>query len=171
MNIGKNPALTAILLGGLIAATVDIGAATTINGVNPLSILRGIASGLIGTRVHGSGIPGSLLGLVLQWSMGVVIAAIYMAATSRMPTLRRRWQLTGTLAGVVIYFVMSWLVVPLSAAPFRPGFTLHDMLGAFTPVDAFIENLLAMILFGLIIAYFARNTPSSRADPPSEPSN
>ncbi|MFI4920161.1 MAG: hypothetical protein ACHQAZ_00805 [Gammaproteobacteria bacterium] len=163
MKAVKHPVLAAILLGGLIASTLDIGCAVLINGLGPAPILRGIASGLIGTAVHGSGLPGALLGLVLQWVMGILIATIYMAATTSMPKLRRRWQLSGALAGVVIYFIMSWLVVPLSAAPFRSQFTLHDMLGAFTPFGAFVENLLAMVLFGLIIAYFARNAAPARA--------
>jgi hypothetical protein len=51
---------------------------------------------------------------------------------------------------------MNYLVVPLSAAPFRPHFGLHELLTAFTPYK-FIANLLAMLLFGLIVAFSARN--------------
>jgi hypothetical protein len=55
---------------------------------------------------------------------------------------------------------MNYLVVPLSAAPFRPHFALHPLLTAFTPYKL-VANLLAMILFGLIIAFSTRNA----ADP------
>jgi hypothetical protein len=59
--------------------------------------------------------------------------------------LKRSWALGGFLYGLVIFFVMSYIVVPLSAAVPKPEFTLQ----------AFAENLLAMIVFGLIIAFFA----------------
>ncbi len=51
----------------------------------------------------------------------------------------------GTLYGLVIFLVMSFAVVPLSRAVPQPAFTL----------PAFVENLLAMILFGLIVAFCA----------------
>jgi len=54
---------------------------------------------------------------------------------------RRRWLARGVAAGVVIFLVMNYLVVPLSAAPFRPRFTLHGFAAAFK-ADKFIENLL-----------------------------
>ena len=38
----------AILYGGFIAGTIDIGVASLINGISPWVILRAIASGLLG---------------------------------------------------------------------------------------------------------------------------
>jgi hypothetical protein len=58
---------------------------------------------------------------------------------------------------VVIFVVMNYVVVPLSAAPFRPRLDFHELLTAFTPYK-FVANLLAMILFGLIIAFLMRNS-------------
>src|SRR5580693_459172 len=67
----------AILLGGLIAGTLDIGAAALINGRNPLVILLVIASGLLGKASFQGGLPAAILGLVLQWLMSLLISAIF----------------------------------------------------------------------------------------------
>jgi uncharacterized membrane protein YagU involved in acid resistance len=88
-----------------------------------------------------------LLGLVPQWAMSILIAAIYSFAASMWPVLARRWVLWGTLYGVVVFIVMNYVVVPLSAVHRIPHFTAR----------MFAENMLAMLLFGLIVAYFARN--------------
>jgi uncharacterized membrane protein YagU involved in acid resistance len=150
----KHPAFT-IVLAGLIAGTIDIGSACIINSLHPVVILHAIASGLIGKRAFTGGMSTGLLGLVLQWAMSILIAAIYVAATAARPAWRHRWVSTGSIAGVVIFAVMNYLVVPLSAAPFRPPLTVHGLLTAFS-MGKFFANLAAMILFGLIIGYGVR---------------
>jgi len=144
----------AILLGGLIAGTIDVGAASLINLVNPLRILRTIAAGLIGLAAarHG-GIPVAALGLLLQWSMALIIAAIYVLAGRALPVLRTRWLLCGPAYGVTIFLVMNYVVLRLSALAVTPDFT----------AQAFAENVLAMLLFGTIVAWSAsRYAPVSK---------
>lgn len=143
--------LRAILVGGLVAGTIDIGAAALISRVSPVLISHYIASGLIGKAAFSSGAPAACLGVILQWAMSVLIAAIYWHVTARMPRLRARWWLGGLLAGVVIYLVMNLLVMPFSAAPV----TLHQIIARFTLVKG-AENLAAMLVFGLIVAFCAR---------------
>jgi hypothetical protein len=150
-------ALNTIVVAGLISGTVDIGFAAVINWLSPVVILHAIASGLIGKASFNGGGATALLGLLLQWAMSILIAALYLATTAGLPGLRRRWTLTGLIAGIVTFFVMNYLIVPLSAAPFRPDFNLHAVLTHFTPYK-FAANLLAMVLFGLIIAFCARDT-------------
>ena len=141
---------------GLVAGTIDIGAASLINRLSPVVILQAIASGLLGKGAFGGGTATASVGLLVQWAISILIAAIYLMVTTPWPGMRRRWLLTGVLAGAVIFVIMNYLVVPLSAAPFRPHFGLHPLLTAFTPFK-FVANLLAMILFGLIVAFSARN--------------
>jgi uncharacterized membrane protein YagU involved in acid resistance len=150
-------ALNAIVVAGLISGSVDIGAAAVINWLSPVVILHAIASGLIGKASFTGGGGTALLGLLLQWAMSILIAAIYLVVTAPLAGMRRRWTLTGLIAGIVIFFAMNYLVVPLSAAPFRPEFNLYALLTHFTPFK-FAANLLAMLLFGLIIAFCARAT-------------
>ena len=152
MKTNLSPTLSAILMGGLIASTIDIGAASIIYHANPLGVMRAVASGVMGEHVRGSGLVGSSLGMVLQWLMGIIIAAIYVHVSRGLGILERlnRWWLGAGIAyGVVIYFVMNDVVVPLSASP-RPA-----VEPPFDP-QLFAENMLAMILFGVIVAFFAR---------------
>ena len=145
----------AILLGGLIAGTIDVGAAALINGVNPIRILHFIAGGILGKAALASDPINPALGLALQWIMSLLIAAVYVFAAQRLPLLRRRWIECGLAYGVVVFFVMNYVVVPLSAWRKVPSFT----------VASFVENLIAMLLFGVIVAYFVRDAaPGARVE-------
>jgi len=132
------------IYAGLIAGTIDIGAACTINMVGPGPILRFIASGLLGTPLpHETWVY--CLGMGLQWMMSIIIAAIFVIAATKIPALLRRWIAAGIAYGIVVYFVMTFVVVPLSKAK-----------SGHVTMSSFVENLLAMILFGLIVAYMAQ---------------
>ena len=131
--------------GGLLAGSVDIGAAALINMASPLRMLLAIASGLLGKAAFHGADGVMLLGLVLQWGMSVIIAAVYSLAAYRFPGLARRWVLGGALYGVIVFLVMNFVVVPLSAAPFRLGLTAAKI----------IPNLVAMLVFGWIVAFMA----------------
>jgi len=140
--------LVAILLGGFVAGTIDIGAACLINGRDPIFICQIIAGGVLGRESLHGGLNSAALGLVLQWAMGCIIAAIFVAAAQVIPFLARRWLVSGLAYGVGIYFVMNMVVVPLSRIG---GKGYH-----FVPVR-FAEDMLAMLLFGVIVAWFARS--------------
>ncbi|MGH8180333.1 MAG: YybH family protein [Steroidobacteraceae bacterium] len=155
--------MRAIVIGGLVAGTVDIGAAALINHASPVLIAHFIATGLLGKAALSAGASAAYLGLVLQWAMSIVIAAIYWSVTARMPRLRERWWLGGLLAGVIIYLVMNFVVLPLSAAPV----TLHQLVAHLT-VAKVVDNLVAMLVFGLIIAFCARYLGSRAGSYPGE---
>jgi hypothetical protein len=141
-------ALRSTLLGGLVAGTVDIGAASLINWVNPLVICQAIASGLLGRASFHEGASSVALGLVLQWLMSILIAACCVFAGRRLPILRKRWVESGLAFGFITFLVMNYVVVPLSAVGHAPRFSTRT----------FVENMLAMLLFGVIISSFARET-------------
>jgi hypothetical protein len=139
--------LRASVAGGFVAGSVDIGSAAVIYHASPLLIMRAIAGGLLGPRALGMGLAVSLLGLVLQWAMSILIAGIYCALLPSLPgRLRRNILLTGCGCGVIVFVVMEFLVVPLSALHHWPHVTIPWL----------VENLLAMALFGCIIAGIAR---------------
>lgn len=140
--------LVPILLGGFIAGTIDIGAACLINAASIPVILKAIASGVLGKASFQQGAGAAALGLALQWGMSILIAAIFVVAGGKLPALRRRWVAAGLAYGVAIFIVMNYVVMPLSAVGHIPHFT---------PAH-FVENLLAMLLFGSIVAFFARDT-------------
>ena len=138
--------LKSILLGGFIAGTVDIGAAALINLISPIVILRYVAVGVLGRRSLDMGMTSAVLGMLLQWAMSILIAAVFVLATRPLPAIRRHWTTSGLAYGVIVFFVMNYVVVPLSAVGRLPRFT----------TASFAENMLAMLLFGVIVAYFAR---------------
>jgi uncharacterized membrane protein YagU involved in acid resistance len=141
--------LTAILFGGLVAGTIDIGSACLINGLSPVVILHAIASGALGKASYAGGLNTVGLGLLLQWGMSLIIAAIFVFAAQAIPLLARLWLAAGLAYGIGIFIVMSFVVVPLSNAYPKP----HGI----PPLTNIVENLLAMLLFGVIVAWFARD--------------
>jgi uncharacterized membrane protein YagU involved in acid resistance len=137
--------LSAVLYGGFVAGTLDIGAAALINMISPIVILKAIASGVLGKPAFAGGTSVAILGLVLQWAMSLLIAAIFVFAARRLPRLVVHWPTWGVAYGVVVFFVMNYVVRPLSAAWPKTHFT----------PASFVWNMLAMLLFGLIVAYCA----------------
>jgi len=147
--VRAHSAWRAILLGGLIAGTIDIGAASLIVGRDPIFILHVIAGGLLGkTAAFAGGTVTAVVGLVLQWAMAILIAAIFVFGKRLVPMARGNWIASGVAYGIIIFFVMNYVVVPLSAYHRMPHFTALS----------FGENLAAMLLFGLIVSYCARTT-------------
>jgi hypothetical protein len=136
-----------MVLAGIVAGTLDIGAACLINQVGPVIICQAIARGILGKASFGEGLASAAFGLALQWLMSVLIAACCFFAARRLPrTLKGRWAVTGLLFGLVIFLVMNYVVVPLSAVGHVPHFETPKL----------IENLIAMLIFGLILSFFAR---------------
>ena len=141
----------AILVGGLVAGTVDIGAAALINMLDPRIILRFIAGGLLGNAALQGGVGVVWLGLLLQWAMSLVIATIFVLAAMRLRWMAARWILAGLAYGVIVFAVMNYVVMPVSA---------WHRINHFTPAK-FVENLPAMLVFGLIIAFCAKRFPGA----------
>jgi uncharacterized membrane protein YagU involved in acid resistance len=144
--------LNPILLGGFVAGTIDIGAACLIYRLSPEIVLRAIAQGVLGPHAFDGGWRAPALGLLLQWVMSIVIAACCVVASERVSRLKRSWRTATVVYGVVIFLVMNYVVVPLSAVGKMPHFT----------PTLFMENLLAMLLFACIIVWTARRFESER---------
>ena len=110
-------------------------------------LLQFIASGLLGPAAFAGGLGSALLGLMLHVLFSLVIAAVFMLAATRLPVLRRNLIFGGPLYGIVVYFVMNFVVTPLSAAPPPEGITLA-VIG-----EGIIGHAL---LIGLPLAFIAR---------------
>jgi hypothetical protein len=138
--------LNAILLGGLIAGAIDIGAASLISGRSLGFIVQFIAGGLLAKATFDGGTGTMALGFFLQELMGLLIAGVYVMLARGVPLLARRWVISGLGYGVIVFLVMNYVVLPLSAWKSIPHFTAMK----------FAENMAAMLVFGLIVAFFAR---------------
>jgi uncharacterized membrane protein YagU involved in acid resistance len=116
----------AILYGGLIAGALDLAAAiisNAIRGIEPVRIMQSISSGLMGSSAYEQGAASVSLGVVLHFLMMWIICAIYYAASRRLPVLTARPLVMGVLYGIVVYLVMNFVVLPLSAFPHQLAFT------------------------------------------------
>lgn len=147
----RKPAAFAILAGGGIAATFDIVYAIVYSWIRakvpPITIVQSVASGLIGQRAYEGGAATAALGLCLHYAMGFIIASIFWLASRRLQFMTERAVLAGLLYGICVYFVMNFVVLPLSAFP-TP--ITH------APVRMAINIVAHMILFGLPIALATR---------------
>ena len=127
--------LRAVLIGGSIAATLDILFAITYaatNGLTPLKLLQTVASGLLGNAAFDGGVPAAMLGLAGHFGMSYLWATLFMAAASRLPQLVAKPAVAGPIFGILVFFTMRLVVLPLSAFPYpvsfsQPGATL-DLL-------------------------------------------
>jgi hypothetical protein len=114
--------LIAILLGGLVAGALDIIYAFIVYGplsygLTPVQVLQSVAAGLVGRAAsRAGGMDTALLGLAAHFAIATIMAAVFVLAASRIGALTRKAILWGFLFGLVLYVVMNYIVVPLSAA-------------------------------------------------------
>lgn len=122
--------LLAILWGGLLCGVLDIAAAFIVYGamgVGPRSLLQGIASGLLGRSAFLYGAPTALLGFVLEFVIATGAAAVYVMAAGFFSFLTRRPWIAGPLYGIIVYWFMQLVVLPLSRYG-HPRFSLEPTL-------------------------------------------
>ena len=142
--------VTYALFGGLIAAVLDIAYAIIFfgfRGVSAQRILQSVASGMLGARAYEGGSTSAVLGLALHFALMLVIALIFFVAARRVRWLTERPYLAGALYGVLVYWTMNLVVVPLSASP--GTFSWH-------PVIVPAGLLVHIVLIGLPIAWAVR---------------
>jgi hypothetical protein len=133
--------ITAILVGGGIAATLDIVYAILRNGgygKSPLWVLQSVASGWLGNGAFESGVAGGAIGLVSHYAILFIAAALYWSASQRFPVLRTQWLICGALFGVAVYCFMNFVVLPLSAFPFNPKYPAMKLVEGFASHAVFV---------------------------------
>lgn len=139
----------AILLGGLTVAALDgldaLVFFTGILGAPAMRVFQAIAAGLMGRAAFQGGVPTLLLGLALHLFNATCIVAVYVLASRKLGVLTRRPVLCGCIYGLLVYGVMNFVVIPLSA------------LTAHVHLPGLVNGLLGHpLLVGLPAALFAR---------------
>ena len=113
------PVPHALLYGTLAVGTLDIVDAFIffgLRGARPIRILQSIAAGVLGREAFNGGWGTAALGLALHFFIAFVIVLVFLAASQRMPMLARQPVLVGVIYGIAVYLVMTFVVVPASAA-------------------------------------------------------
>ncbi|MEP6506170.1 MAG: hypothetical protein ABJD97_22730, partial [Betaproteobacteria bacterium] len=116
-----------VVLAGVVGATFDITYAILYygwRGIGAERIFHTIASGLLGKAAFDGGLPVAALGLALHYGIVIVAAAIFLAAARRIAWLHEEPIVAGALFGLCIYGFMNFVVLPLSAYPFKQQFPL-----------------------------------------------
>ena len=98
----------------LVAGTLDILSAflwAVLAGGDPANVLPAVASGPLGDGVRDSALAAPL-GLAVHLAIMLIMATAYVLAASRIPILKRNWLVAGLLYGLLLWFVMYWIVLP-----------------------------------------------------------
>ncbi len=123
----------AILIGGLIAGTLDISYAFifyyTWRGTGPVRILQSVASGALGASAFTGGLKVAAVGAFFHFLIAIGAAAVYYLASRRLEFMLNRPVISGVLFGICVYLFMNYVVLPLSRIPFKPSTALIVIIG------------------------------------------
>lgn len=150
---GDSPgsAARAIGAGGLVAGILDVTFAMLFYGVARGStasiVLRSVASGWLGEAAFEGGAATAALGLATHFLIAFGAATVFYVLSGWFPVLRSRPVPAGIGFGIGLYLFMNFLVIPLSAAPFRASTAPRSLLPALAA---------HLFLIGLPIALCAR---------------
>ena len=147
-----------VLAGGLVAGTFDITYACVFwaikAGVSPERIFQSVARGLLGAASFRGGAATAALGLFLHYFIATAMSVVYYFAAREWAPLHKYPLRCGAVYGLCAYIVMTYVVVPLSAAGGGGG-----------PQDKLwvaLSILVHMFLIGVPIAYFTRRAIASK---------
>jgi len=152
-----------VLAGGLVAGALDITYACVFwalkADVPAQRIFQSVAAGLLGKGSFDGGWSTAGLGLALHFFIATLMSLTYYLVARSWPALWRRAVRSGILYGLLLYGIMNYIVVPLSAA--GGG-------GRKAPVWVGLSIVVHMFLIGLPIALFTRQAMrATTASPPA----
>jgi hypothetical protein len=127
----KNDLTKAILAGGLSVGVLDFLGACISNasrGVTPVRIGQSVASGLIGARAFQGGYKTAALGVLLHFVIALCAATVYVLASRKIPMLTEQTILSGVLYGILVFWFMQLVVLPLSAIAFKQSFAVRTVV-------------------------------------------
>jgi hypothetical protein len=139
-----------ILAAGLLAAVAEMLLVLPIQyklGATPDIVFQSIASGALGKQAFHDGIYTVVLGIGIHVLISLCAAAAYLFMAMRWPVVREHWAVSGMLYGIIVYVLMTFVVIPLSAI----GFAMPRSWGRF--LMSFSIHIFA---FGLPIALVCR---------------
>lgn len=150
-NVNRIQALVYVVAGGLVAGTLDIAYACVFwglkAGTSPQRVFQSVARGLLGSDSFKGGVATAVLGLLLHFFIAISMAVAYYLVARHWIALREKPVAYGAAYGLVLYAVMNFIVVPLSAA--RGG-------GSGGALWIILSIVVHMFLIGVPIALFTR---------------
>ena len=142
--------LTYVISAGALIGTLDIVFAWTFWGIKAglpaTRVLQSVAAGLLGPAAYEGGAQTAMLGGVLHYLIAITMAGAWYLVARRWPVLNDRPVAFGGMYGLVLYGVMNYVVIPLSAAGPR----------ATDPAWMLSGVAVHVLLIGMPIAMFVR---------------
>lgn len=141
----------AIGWAGLLAGSLDITAAFVeagLEGRSPVSLLQGIAGGLLGMSSFRGGLATAALGAFFHFLIATTAAAVFYLASRKLKFLVKHALPSGLLYGVAVYIFMYYIVLPISA--YHTKIALPTMTGLIRDVAVH------MFMVGLPISLMVR---------------
>ena len=149
--------LKPIALATAVAGTLDILWAMiltmTVGKGDIPAMLRFVASGPFGDAAKEWGAGGAILGLVVHFTLMAIMATIFVSIVRARPQLLDMPWRTALAFGVVTYFAMNWVVVPLRFHTPLPPKTISIVTQLFAH----------LVLVSLVFVLVAKRTMPARA--------
>jgi hypothetical protein len=124
-----------ILRAGLVAGTCDLSAAIIVYAfilqrMSTLQLLQSIASGIFGKDAYAGGTEMAILGVIFHYIIAMIFAVAYFLIFPKIPFLRQQKVISGLLYGVIVWFMMNLIVLPMSHATSKPfEFSINTFRG------------------------------------------
>lgn len=116
------------------------------HGVSPVVVLQAVARGVLGNASYEGGARSAALGFGLHYCIAICMAVTYYLVSRKLDVLIRRPIACGLAYGLLLYLIMSFVVLPLSAVG-MPSFKNVIWVGLSVVMHA---------VFGVICAVAAR---------------
>jgi|SRR5688572_3222358 len=149
-------ALKPILVGGLVAGTLDLIAACVSawlqSRVTPARVAQFIASGALGPTAFTGATKSVLLGVAFHYLIATTATVVFYLASRKLLFLIK-WPIPmGLLYGVAVYLFMNFVVLPLSAITRRGTPTLSSRA-----LQASIIMFCVGLPIALIVSRYSKN--------------
>ena len=155
-SLRRSQAYRAIGWAGLLAGSLDITVAfieAGLEGRSPVSLLQGIAGGLLGMSSFRGGFATAALGAFFHFLIATTAAAVFYLASRKLKFLVKHAISWGLVYGVAVYIFMSYMVLPISA--------YHTKI-AFPTMTGLIRDVAVhMFMVGLPISLVVRKYSDS----------
>jgi len=148
--------LAPVLAGGVVAGMLDISYACVFwglkRGVPAERIFQSVAAGLLGQASFRGGAGTAALGLLLHYLIAISMSLVYYLVARRWAALWEKPLFCGAGYSLLLYVIMNYVVVPLSAA----GPQSKD------PLWISLSVAVHVLLIGVPIALFTRRAQRPR---------
>ncbi|MGZ6253153.1 MAG: hypothetical protein ACXWM1_08800 [Candidatus Binataceae bacterium] len=144
----NNRLITTWLLCGSLDIAFAI-VATLIAGGSIPPMLRGVAAGPFGDGVQNWGVAGAVAGLVVHFTLMLIMVSVFALLLQRTPLGRLPWFVSGAIYGIGLWLVMYGIVLP---ARFGTPFPMQG------PLKAFVWFLPHVLCVGWPAAWILRPT-------------